>query len=189
MCTCTVCSASQEKIAYNMLVEDLSKVTTVTLGLGWSAAGDPMLGSPVVSSSAADGAESGSATFVLNTVELQDYLAGQGEWTLAQDTQAGNPGSRQQHALGRVVAELSAFAQRLRKRWDALPPPVAEATKEGEPKAPLTAAEAVAAGESADATPGMIQAMPLKLAVVSAVSRTIAASANVSRTLQVLPGC
>lgn len=118
--------------------------------LPWSAfalpTGDPALGTPIISSNPAALQEAPSAQIVINTAELQDYLACQGAWALdpAPTTQpaagaasgasrpatpapaAGQASKPQGHtALGEAVAELAHLAQKLRPKLAA-----AQVTKE-----------------------------------------------------------
>jgi hypothetical protein len=114
-------------------------------------------------------AESGSAQQALNTAELHEYLAAQGEWALPADAvssaAAGATAGLQQHAaLGRVVAELAALAQKLQGKQLALP--AAGGSADGV-DAVVTAGAAAAEQSKEDAAAGAIKAMPLKLAVVS----------------------
>ncbi|WIA32870.1 hypothetical protein OEZ86_006044 [Tetradesmus obliquus] len=130
-------------------------------------ADDASLGSPVVATSPEAAAETGSAQQALNTAELQEYLAGQGEWVLPAEAVAssatGATAAVQQHAaLGRVVAELAALAQKLEGRQ--LPLPAAGGSADGV-DAVLTAADAAAEQWPEKAETSTIKAMPLKLAV------------------------
>lgn len=132
------------------------------------ATDDASLGSPVVASPEA-AAETGSAQQALNTAELQEYLAGQGEWMLPAEAAAssatGATAAVPQHAaLGRVVAELAALAQKLEGRQ--LPLPAAGGSADGV-DAVLTAADAAAEQLPEKTDTSTIKAMPLKLAVVS----------------------
>jgi hypothetical protein len=119
---------------------------------------------------------------VLNTAELHDYLAGQGEWVLSPDALSSSSSisnatagaaagvTVQQHAaLGRVVAELAALSQKLQGKQLALPAPAAVAGDAGAEGAGsvLTAAAAAAEQSPEDAATATIKAMLLKLAVVS----------------------
>jgi hypothetical protein len=137
----------------------------------YAATDDVSLGSPVVAASPETAAEPSSAQQALNTAELHEYLAGQGEWAMPADalssTAAGVAAGVQQHAaLGRVVAELAAFAQKLHGRQ--IPLPAAGGGADGVDAA-LTAAAAAAEQLPEDAATITIKAMPLKLAVVSQV--------------------
>lgn len=90
------------------------------------SAGDPALGTPVVSNDPAALHEPPSAQRVINTSELRDYLAGEGAWALPPaavptgPTAAGvqavpAPPPPQSHkALGEVVADLAKLSQKLK---------------------------------------------------------------------------
>lgn len=99
------------------------------------SAGDPALGTPVVSSDPAALHEPPSAQRVINTSELHDYLAGEGAWTLPPaaapaaaptgPTAAGvqavpAPPPPQSHkALGEVVVDLAKLSQKLKSHLTA----------------------------------------------------------------------
>lgn len=109
-------------------------------------AGDPALGSPIIATDPAALQEPPSAQGVLNTAELQDYLACQGAWALdtatAQAAAAASTGAvggsasspptpavvpaaavpvapHAKKSLGEVVAELAQLAQKLRPKMAA----------------------------------------------------------------------
>ncbi|KAF8067189.1 SPEF2 [Scenedesmus sp. PABB004] len=142
-------------------------------------AGDAALGAPVLPASPAE-REQDSARRVVNAAELRDYLAGQGEWACAEappgaPAAGGAGGGGGQHAaLGRVVAELAALAQRLEGAAE-LP-----AAAPGADGALLTAAAAAEAAAAPSAAAAAIGHMPLKLAVAGA---PFAGKSSVARAL------
>lgn len=134
------------------------------------------------------GKETMDTQHIANTAELQDYLAGHGEWCPAADAPSSRPATaatgataatasadvtktaeQQCSSLGRLVAELAALAQKLKGHPSAAVPAVQqqEDNPAGKEKAMPTAA-AVAAALQVDAAAQTIQSIPLKIAVVSA---------------------
>eukprot|EP00878_Enallax_costatus_P044531 GHUV01053192.1.p1 GENE.GHUV01053192.1~~GHUV01053192.1.p1 ORF type:complete len:383 (+),score=153.40 GHUV01053192.1:92-1240(+) len=152
-------------------------------------AGDPSLGTPVLSQGPVS-KETEQTSRIMNTAELQDYLAGQGEWSppvevAAPTAPSSRPGtassarpatastdskalSQQSATLGRLVAELAAFAQKLQGH-PATALPAVEPDAKGDAQALSTTAGAAAA-QPIDAAAQTVQSIPLKLAVVSASS-------------------
>lgn len=160
-------------------------------------AGDPSLGSPVLTQSSV-ATESDAASSIMNTAELQDYLAGRGEWAAAPDV-AGTPNAAADAAassipdsvvtqhystLGRTVAELAAYAQKLRGLAAAEPPEPSGDTSPG-PSDALAVTAADAASQQVDAAAQTIRSIPLRIAVVSLHGQAMA-DVNGSSTLQKL---
>jgi hypothetical protein len=106
------------------------------MGLGLCA-GHPALGKPVINSDPSGLHEAPSAQQVINTAELQDYLAGQGAWAVPPALLAAGAGASaagasrpstpapqatlvaqipQSKALGEVVAELAKLSQKLKPK-------------------------------------------------------------------------
>lgn len=153
-------------------------------------AGDPSLGTPVISQGPVS-KEAAQTSRIMNTAELQDYLTGQGEWTSpAEAATPAAPSSRpgtastarpatadpnskavaqQTPGLGRLVAELAALAQRLQGH----PAIAMPAAAQGDAQALGTTA-AAAAALPVDTAAQTVQSIPLKIAVVSADSSAAA---------------